>query len=1074
MRLLHWLAGIALAVVVVGGAGATALGWRLAQGPLELPWLVHRIEASANADGGTTRLSIGSAALAWEGFSEGVDRPLDLRMRDIAVTDGSGTRLLSIPSAEVSLSLAGLLFGRIEPRGIEIDHARIRVYRSATGEVSLDVGSLSQGGEADTAPSPTPADEAPSGIGLSAALLGEFARPAGSDLGAEHSRFRQLRRVRIVDAAMVVVDRQLQATWRAPRAAIDLMRGAAGGVEGHGDLTVTLGDQTTHVTLAAALAPGGASSQLRLAMTPVAPAALARAAVPLAPLSALTSPVGVTATIDLGPALALRHARATVQIGAGEARIGSATIAVVDGTVAVSGDADAVTLDQVRVAFRGHDGGPVSVLSANGAMQREPDRVHADLSLRLDQVAFADLPQLWPRGVGVGARNWITDNITAGTARNGKVDVQLDVRPDFSDATLSGAHGTLDGDGLTVWWLRPIQPIEQGVAQLRIIDPDTLDIAVQSGRQRPEGAKSAAAPGGLLIRGGLVHITGIMQHDQLGRIDADLAGSLADGIALLRSPRLHLFDHVPVDLKGAAGQFAGKLSVSLPMRDAVTMDDIAIGAQARLDDVHLAALVAGRDLDQGAVDLKVNNDGMTIAGQAVLAGIPAKLDAAMDFRAGPPSQVLQTVNVAGQPSAAQLTALGFNPGGVFTAGSAAISATLTERRNRQGQLAVTADLADAGLKLDLAGWSKPTGTPAQAAAVMRLDRDRLAGIDQIRLTGGGASVQGQASFSQGGGSVLQIDQLSVGETSARGTVRFPGPAGGPIVASVSGTAVDLSARLSYRSGEPDRPPAERPASDRMTSNELGHPWRVDARFERALMANGQVFNGLVLRAEDDGTHLTRLHLDARSAQQAPVLLEVVPVGSGRRLTANAADAGGLLRALDVMKTMESGRLSINGTFDDARPDSPLTGSAEIEDFRVRNAPAMARLLQAMTLYGLVDLMGGPGLGFTRLVAPYRLTGSVLELNDARAFSSSLGLTAKGKVDLGNERVDMQGTVVPAYFFNSLLGKVPLIGKLFSPETGGGVFAANYTVSGPLNDPSVSVNPLSALTPGFLRGLFGGL
>ncbi|MBV8398709.1 MAG: hypothetical protein JOZ17_08205, partial [Acetobacteraceae bacterium] len=68
--------------------------------------------------------------------------------------------------------------------------------------------------------------------------------------------------------------------------------------------------------------------------------------------------------------------------------------------------------------------------------------------------------------------------------------------------------------------------------------------------------------------------------------------------------------------------------------------------------------------------------------------------------------------------------------------------------------------------------------------------------------------------------------------------------------------------------------------------------------------------------------------------------------------------------------------------------------------------------------------------------------------------------------------DLEGTIVPAYFFNSLLGRVPLVGKLFSPEQGGGVFAARYTVRGPLADPQVSVNPLSALTPGFLRGLFG--
>ena len=170
--------------------------------------------------------------------------------------------------------------------------------------------------------------------------------------------------------------------------------------------------------------------------------------------------------------------------------------------------------------------------------------------------------------------------------------------------------------------------------------------------------------------------------------------------------------------------------------------------------------------------------------------------------------------------------------------------------------------------------------------------------------------------------------------------------------------------------------------------------------------------------------------------------------------------------------VQGGRLTVTGTYDDTQADHPLSGTAEIQEFRVRDAPALGRLLQAMTLYGLVDVMQGPGLAFDRLVAPMRLTREVLELREARAFSSSLGLTAKGRVDLVQDLLDMEGTIVPAYFFNSLLGNLPLIGRLFSPEEGGGLFAASYSIRGAGNDPQVTVNPLSALTPGFLRGLFG--
>ncbi|MGH7153560.1 MAG: AsmA-like C-terminal domain-containing protein, partial [Acetobacteraceae bacterium] len=165
-------------------------------------------------------------------------------------------------------------------------------------------------------------------------------------------------------------------------------------------------------------------------------------------------------------------------------------------------------------------------------------------------------------------------------------------------------------------------------------------------------------------------------------------------------------------------------------------------------------------------------------------------------------------------------------------------------------------------------------------------------------------------------------------------------------------------------------------------------------------------------------------------------------------------------------------LTLTATFADAEPGRPLSGTAEIDDFRLRNAPVIGKLLEAVTLYGLVEALRGPGVGFSRLIAPFRLENQALRINEARMFSASLGLTADGVVDLGSNSVDLQGTVVPAYFFNSLLGRVPVLGRLFSPEQGGGVISVSYAVRGPVDDPLVTVNPLTALTPGLLRRLFG--
>ena len=55
-----------------------------------------------------------------------------------------------------------------------------------------------------------------------------------------------------------------------------------------------------------------------------------------------------------------------------------------------------------------------------------------------------------------------------------------------------------------------------------------------------------------------------------------------------------------------------------------------------------------------------------------------------------------------------------------------------------------------------------------------------------------------------------------------------------------------------------------------------------------------------------------------------------------------------------------------------------------------------------------------------------------------------------------------------------IGRIPVIGDLLVGEEGSGIFAATYRLKGPLDDPDVSVNPLAALAPGFLRNLFGAI
>ena len=51
---------------------------------------------------------------------------------------------VAIPRAEVSVSIRALLAGRIEPRGVELEGARVTIMRAADGAFTLDLGTLGE------------------------------------------------------------------------------------------------------------------------------------------------------------------------------------------------------------------------------------------------------------------------------------------------------------------------------------------------------------------------------------------------------------------------------------------------------------------------------------------------------------------------------------------------------------------------------------------------------------------------------------------------------------------------------------------------------------------------------------------------------------------------------------------------------------------------------------------------------------------------------------------------------------------------------------------------------------------
>ena len=192
----------------------------------------------------------------------------------------------------------------------------------------------------------------------------------------------------------------------------------------------------------------------------------------------------------------------------------------------------------------------------------------------------------------------------------------------------------------------------------------------------------------------------------------------------------------------------------------------------------------------------------------------------------------------------------------------------------------------------------------------------------------------------------------------------------------------------------------------------------------------------------------------------------------RNLVMTSSDAGAVMRIMEFYDSMVGGKLEITGRYDDKELGNPLSGNLQVTDYRVTEAPVLTRVLSIMALTGILEALEGEGLAFKNLDIPFVLGSGTLQVKDASATGTSLGFTGSGIVYTYADIVDVSGTVVPAYAINSALGVIPLLGDLLTGgKKGGGVFAINYTMSGSTDDPKVTLNPLSALTPGIFRNIF---
>ena len=145
--------------------------------------------------------------------------------------------------------------------------------------------------------------------------------------------------------------------------------------------------------------------------------------------------------------------------------------------------------------------------------------------------------------------------------------------------------------------------------------------------------------------------------------------------------------------------------------------------------------------------------------------------------------------------------------------------------------------------------------------------------------------------------------------------------------------------------------------------------------------------------------------------------------------------------------------------------SPKDGLLNVHDFTVKGEAALDRAAA-----------GGPagaqnGIFFSALRSEFTRHNGVLSIREGVVKGPTIGLTIEGNIDYNANQVRMSGTIIPVPGLNNMFGPIPLIGTLMGGGSNEGMFGVTYEVVGTPGQPVLRVNPISAMAPGVLRKIF---
>lgn len=700
-------------------------------------------------------------------------------------------------------------------------------------------------------------------------------------------------------------------------------------------------------------------------------------------------------------------------------------------------------------------GGPLAA-SLEGTVTLSPGQTpEIAVTARIAPIAIADLLHYWPLQTGEGARAWIAENVSAGTV--GPVLLKTNIQPGALDAPMladDALNLSFPLRGGTVTYVKGLTPLS-----------DLAGTATLSGDIFTATIKSAKA-GPLVLSNGKVSIPNLHLAGPPGDITAHVDGALSDVLALIDMEPLRYPSRFHIGTDSAKGTAAIDLAFKVPMVKDLDIDQVGISVKGQVN--GLALVLGDHKITNGSVNLDIDNSSLDVGGKVDFSGASLDVDWKEVFKAKGP--ITTRITASGVLNDAARENMNFHSG-AYLKGPVNVDAALEGHRGSIARAQMTMQLTPATVMLDLINYRKAPGVAANVQVTARFEDGKITGED-FSLSGAGLNANGKAAFGPDGTlQRLEFPVVRAGPDNDFALAMTDVPAQGLKVTvtgrSADGTGLGRTELTADKTQAKAKPRTE--------------PFQIEANLERLVMRNGVTMAPFTFTTSGIGDRPQAMALSGILSKTARLSGDLIVEKGEREIRLKTDNAGLLMKGLFGFTSMHGGNLTLTAALSPAPTKQEIAdkrapdyrGKLAIRDFTIVNQPFLTRLFSAGSLGGLIDLLGGKGIAIDQLDAPFSMHGGVLDIHDARASGPSIGITADGYLDRRNNKIALEGALAPVYGLNSVLGAIPLLGDVLVSKQGEGIIGMSYSVSGNAEQPEISVNPLSVLTPGILRRIFEG-